>query len=107
MQPVNAASRSAPYAGVEPALASALADELVAMTALLSDLACELGNHPETLRRHMAGLQAIDLIAQTQSAIADVLRATTPSEGRLAAIPVEALATSLLDRVERYRSATQ
>ena len=107
MQPVNAASLAAPHAGVEPALASALADELIAVTGLLSDLAFELGSDPETLRRHITGLQVIDLIAQKQVAIADVLRATTAVEGRLAAIPIEALATSLLDRVERYRGTTR
>lgn len=107
MQPVSAAPPVASNAGVEPALASALADELIGVTALLSDLARDLGDHPETLRRHMNSLQAVDLIAQTHIAIAGVLRATATVEVRLAAIPIDALATSLSEAVERYRGETK
>lgn len=61
-------------AAIAPELAHALADELVALTTRLSDLAFELGSDPEVLRRHMEALQAIDFITQVQLTVADVLR---------------------------------
>lgn len=81
--------------GVEPALARALADELVALTGSLSELAYDLGSDAETLRRHMASLQAIDRITQTQLAIADILRSDDPAAARIDAVTLESLAASL------------
>lgn len=89
----------APSAGdaqpLDPALALALADEMVALTVRLSDLAYELGAAPETLRRHMESLQAVDEITQRQLAIADVLRSREPVPDRLAAITLTALGDTL------------
>ncbi|MGQ7500626.1 hypothetical protein ACTGXZ_11290, partial [Streptococcus suis] len=50
--------------GIEPALAFALADGMVELTRMLSDLAFDLASDPATLRRHMHGLQAVDRITQ-------------------------------------------
>ena len=59
-------------------LAHALADELVELTRSLADLAYELGSDPDTLRRHMVSIQAVDRITQSQLAIADILRSDAP-----------------------------
>ena len=75
--------------------ANALADELVALTNRLGDLAFELGNDPATLRRHMGSLQAIDLVTQVQLAIADILRSTAPIEERVAGVTLETLRETL------------
>jgi hypothetical protein len=79
-------------------LADALADELVRLTTQLGDLAYDLGGDPHTLRRHMEALQAIDLVTQTQLAIADMLRSGEPVEERVAAI-------TLADMAGRLRTA--
>lgn len=91
--------------GCAPPLAEALADELVALTSVLSDLAYDLGSNAETLRRHMTSLQAIDRITQTQLAIADILRSTeTPAE-RISAVTLESLAASLEAGYTRHAAA--
>ena len=82
-------------APIDAALAMALADEMVALTVRLSELAYDLGSAPETLRRHMASLQAVDEITQCQLAIADVLRSDAPVEERLADITLEVLGRDL------------
>ncbi|WP_267395666.1 MULTISPECIES: hypothetical protein [unclassified Sphingomonas] len=87
---------------LDPALARALADELVDLTHLLSELAYDLAAHPETLRRHMHSLQAVDRVTQTQLAVAELLRATGPIERRLAAVTLEDMAVRLNDRLARY-----
>jgi hypothetical protein len=89
--------------GVEPALAHALADELAGLTTVLADLAYDLAANSETLRQHMHSLQAIDRITQAQLAMADVLRSSAPAEERVAAVTLEALGTSLLASLQRYR----
>ena len=89
--------------GVEPALAHALADELVGLTGLLADLAFDLAGNPETLRHHMHSLQAVDRITQAQLAVADLLRSAAPMEQRLAAVTLEELGASVRDAVARYR----
>lgn len=81
--------------GVDAALACALADELVALTSALAELAYDLGSNDEVLRRHMGSLQAVDRITQVQLAIADVLRSGSPSADRLASVTLESLAASL------------
>jgi hypothetical protein len=90
----------------EPALnpfgqaeAIAIADELVGLTNALSDLAYDLGSDPDTLRKHMNSLQAIDLITQIHLALADLLRSEAPLHERLADIPVEALAARMKARI--------
>ena len=88
---------------VEPALAYALADELVALTGQLAELAFELAAHPETLRRHMHSLQAVDRITQVQLAIADLLRSNAPMSEKLAMVTLEDLATTLQQSVASYR----
>lgn len=80
---------------VPRALADALADELVRATARLGDLAYDLGSDDETLRRHMASIQAIDLVTQTQLAVADVLRATAAVDERIAGVTLEDVAGRL------------
>lgn len=97
------AAAAAPTDGVEPALALALADGLVELTQSLSDLAFDLGGDPDTLRRHMHSLQAIDRITQAQLAIADVLRSTAPAEQRVAAITLESLSRDLTGKLQAYR----
>jgi len=90
-------------AGVDPALACALADELVALTSSLAELAYDLGSNDEILRRHMESLQAVDRITQVQLAIADVLRSPGPVAERLRGVTLEALATSLTEGYAAYR----
>lgn len=96
-----------PYAmgGVTASLAAALADELVALTVQLSDLAYDLGQYPDTLRRHMTSIQAIDRITQAQLAIADVLRSDETIDDRLSHITLAGLSSSIADRL--HAPATQ
>lgn len=82
-----------------PVLAAALAAELVRLSVDLADLAYDLGGDPETLRRHMGSLQAIDRITQTQLGIADVLRARGSVADRLDGVTLE-------DMADRLRRAT-
>lgn len=89
--------------GLEPALAHALADELIGLTGLLADLAFDLAGNPDTLRHHMHSLQGIDRITQAQIAIADVLRAPGLPDRALAAVTLEELAASIAERRDRYR----
>lgn len=90
--------------GVEPALAHALADELVALTNMLSELAFDLASNPETLRRHMTSLQAVDHATQMQVAIAEMLRSRASVEDRIEAVPLDSLAKSVGRRVAEYRA---
>lgn len=90
---------------VDPPLALALADEMVALTGGLADLAYDLGSEPETLRRHMASLQAIDEITQRQIALADVLRSGAAVADRFAALTLDALGESLSARYRAYAGA--
>lgn len=89
--------------GLDPALAHALADELVALTSHLADLAYDLAGNADTLRHHMHSLQAIDRITQAQLAIADMLRATGNIDDRLKAVTLEDLGASVRDALDRYR----
>jgi len=89
------AAGNAGAAGADPALARALADELVALTGLMCELADDLPSDPETVRRHMVGLQAIDRIVQTQLAMAGILRSGDTAAERLEAVTLESLARSL------------
>ncbi|USU03959.1 hypothetical protein NF699_12895 [Sphingomonadaceae bacterium OTU29LAMAA1] len=89
--------------GMEPAMAYALADELVGLTGLLAELAFDLASDSETLRRHMHSLQVIDRITQAQLAIADVLRSTDPIDRRLETVTLEDLGRSLSESLARYR----
>lgn len=89
--------------GVEPALAHALADELVGLTGLLADLAFDLAGNPETLRHHMHSLQAVDRITQAQLAVAELLRSTAPAEQRVDAVTLEDLGASVREGLARYR----
>lgn len=89
--------------GVEPALAHALADELVAITGQLADLAFDLASDPDTLRRHMHSLQAIDHITQSQLTVAALLRASGPIERHLPVVTLEEFRTRLVGSVDRYR----
>lgn len=75
--------------------ASAIADELVGLTAALSELAYDLGSHGETVRRHMGALQSIDLITQIHLCLAELLRSSAPFEQRLEGVVVEALGQRL------------
>lgn len=84
---------------MEPALARALADELVELTRSLADLAYELGSDPDTLRRHMVSIQAVDRITQSQLAIADILRSDAPVAARIDGVTLETLADRLRTRM--------
>lgn len=81
--------------GVDRTLAHALAEELVELTRLLADLAYDLGSDPDTLRRHMVGIQSVDRITQAQLAIADILRSDAPSAARIDGVTLETLAGRL------------
>lgn len=84
---------------IEREVAEAVAAELVGLTRSLSDLAFDLGNDPVTVRKHMASLQAIDLITQIHLALSDLLASPAPLSERLNAVPVEALADRLSQRL--------
>ncbi|WP_294248780.1 hypothetical protein [uncultured Sphingomonas sp.] len=86
---------------MEPALARALADELVELTRSLADLAYELGSDPDTLRRHMVSIQAVDRITQSQLAIADILRSDAPVAARIDGVTLETLAERLRTRMAK------
>lgn len=92
---IATAAATAADGGVQPALAHALAEELVGLTSLLADLAYDLAGNPDTLRCHMQSLQDIDRITQTQLAIADVLRSSEPVETCLDAVTLDDLAGRL------------
>lgn len=85
---------------IDGTLAAVLAEELVALTGLLSDLAYDLGSNPDTLRAHMSSIQLVDAITQAQIAIADILRSDAPLDQRIAAVTLEALGQRI---GERYR----
>jgi hypothetical protein len=78
-----------------------VAEELVALTSAISDLAYDLGSDPETLRRHMGSLQSIDLITQIHLALAEFLRSSDSLEARVSNVTVEALADRLREKLER------
>lgn len=99
----NIAAEDGPAAGVEPALARALADELVGLTALLSDLAFDLASNDATLRQHMHSLQSIDHITQAQLAVADILRSNLDPDARVDAVVLESLAANIRTSLDRYR----
>lgn len=101
--PSPAGFDAAPPRGLDAALARALAEELVAITTQLSDLAFDLASDADTLRRHMRELQAVDRITQAQLAVADILRSTAPEEDRLAAVTLEEVATSLRQRWAHHK----
>ncbi|WP_183985134.1 hypothetical protein [Sphingomonas jinjuensis] len=82
---------------IDGVLAAVLAEELVALTGQLSDLAYDLGSNPETLRAHMSSIQLVDVITQAQIAIADILRSDAPIEDRIASITLEALGQRIGD----------
>ncbi|WP_419826676.1 hypothetical protein [Sphingomonas sp.] len=90
---------------LERPLALALADALTALTDKLADLACDLGRDADTLRRHMASVQSVDLVTQSLLAIADVLRSERATCERPEAVMVEALARQLRSSYERYQAA--
>ncbi len=94
-----------PATGLEPALAYALADELVALTTLLADLAYDLASNPDTLRHHMQSLQDVDRITQTQLAIADLLRSPVSADHSLDTTTLEGLADSIRTAMDRYRTS--
>lgn len=100
------ASAPSGSSGLDPALARALADELVGLTTQLSDLAYDLGSNSDTLRRHMESLQAIDHVTQVQLAIAELLRDDEPLAQRLASIPLQDLADRLTGRMEAVTSGS-
>lgn len=79
--------------------ALAVAEELVQLTAALSDLAYDLGGDPATVRRHMGSLQSIDLITQIHLALAGLLRSEASVADRLAQVPVESLGERLRARM--------
>ncbi|WP_267419172.1 hypothetical protein [Sphingomonas sp. GC_Shp_1] len=89
------------------AMAMALADELVAITAKLADMAYELGADPATLRRHMHTLQQVDEITQVQLIIADLLRTEDLGGCHLSRVGISDLAQRLQCSYEHYSRAVQ
>lgn len=83
----------------------AIAEEMSALADRLCKLACVLASDPALAMRHMDELQSIDLMTQTQRALADVLRQDDAPLDRIARIPVEALAARLGTRLAAEREA--
>lgn len=79
----------------EAALTHAIAGEMAALADELCRLACVLAADPNVTTTHMTDLQAIDLITQTQRALADFLTSAGSADERLDAIRLEALADRL------------
>lgn len=79
----------------QAALHHAIADEMSDLADRLCKLACVLASDPDLVTRHMDDLQSIDLMTQTQRALADLLRRADAPADRIARIPVEALAARL------------
>lgn len=89
------AAEPAALAADDRVAALAVADELVALTRALADLAFDLADDPEVARRHIEALQAIDLVTQVHVALAELLRSTAPLGRRIDAVTVQALADRL------------
>jgi hypothetical protein len=62
------------------ALLLRIADELENMRNETESLGTTLCGDPEIAMRHLSSLQSLDLLAQTQMALAKILRASDPSE---------------------------
>ncbi|MEZ5709939.1 MAG: hypothetical protein R3E02_11195 [Blastomonas sp.] len=71
-----------------------IAHELDAMSAETEDLGVKLCGNPDLARQFAEALQSIDLLAQRQKCIADILRAESFDAG-LQACPVEGLVSRL------------
>jgi len=80
-------------------LVPAIADEMADLADRLCRLACILANDPAVLTPHFDELQSIDLMVQTQRALADLLRQPGGASARIAHIPVEALAMRIEQRL--------
>lgn len=89
----------------QDALNRAIADEMSALADRLCKLACVLASDPAVVTQHMDELQSIDLMTQTQRALADLLRQDDAPADRIARIPVEALAMRLETRIAEERAA--
>lgn len=63
-----------------PSLLQKIADELENMRAETESLGAMLCGDPDVALRHMSALQGLDLLAQTQLALAKILRADNPEE---------------------------
>lgn len=79
------------------AFVDGLVAELVRAAGMLGDLAWELGDDPDTLRRHMNSLQQVDHITQIQLAVADLLRGADEPDAAVARITLEDMAVRLRD----------
>jgi hypothetical protein len=97
----------------EAALTRAIAGEMAALADELCRLACVLAADPNIIASHITDLQAIDLITQTQRALADFLTSEGTVGARLDAICLEALAdrlranwTRILDSGMRFSQTT-
>ena len=86
-------------------LIPAIADEMADLADRLCRLACILANDPAVLTPHFDELQSIDLMVQTQRALADLLRQPGPASERIGRIPVEALATRIEERLDAREHA--
>ena len=86
-------------------LIPAIADEMADLADRLCRLACILANDPAVLTPHFDELQSIDLMVQTQRALADLLRQSGPASERIGRIPVEALATRIEERLDTQQAA--
>jgi hypothetical protein len=76
-------------------LAAALAEELVLASRILGDLAYDLGQDSETLRKHIGSLQAIDHVTQIQLVVADLLREIDTHATTLGHVPLQDMADRL------------
>lgn len=84
----------------EAAFVRAVADEMSDLADRLCKLACVLARDPDLIVNYLDDLQAIDLMTQTQRALADVLREPGEPNSRINRIPVQALADRLAARID-------
>ncbi|MCC2602483.1 hypothetical protein [Sphingopyxis yananensis] len=63
-----------------PSLLQKIADELENMRQETESLGALLCSDPDVALRHMNALQSLDLLAQTQLALAKILRAENPED---------------------------
>ncbi len=78
----------------------AIADEMSELADHLCKLACVLASDPELIVNYLDDLQAIDLMTQTQRALADLLREPGAPDAKIGQVRVQALADRLAARLD-------
>ena len=82
-------------------LSGAVIQEMRDVADRLCRLACILTSDPQVVNCHFDELQSLDLLTQTQRALADVLSRAGGVDDRLSGMGLEALADRLRNRVDR------